>query len=426
MSSNLVKQFYLALINNRNLVAYEKGCELIIKQKHTDFWRICICVLVEWIHIFLPNGPVFLYTNFSEFYITKKKLLRRKRMLRIEHVEKIITQVVNVLATSCKQHISLYVKNQYNLQNKITKHTWTVFIREQFYQLNDTLRKMVAYKIKHKYIKSCTNRMNIQLQRIIGKILSIDCDSLNNYDNNIQLFVHTNSMIHETIIKNTFSIILTHATNLQQYSKPNIEALVKFYHSKLLFSMQKQSFIVLNIIFYFIHVYNYNYDIPPIIDEKQKKSKLKKHERLISLSSRNQTNQIKQIKNQNSLNCGNQEIKTLLMEFKKDIHECPIFSSKIYKELKLPPKTRKEKRRLAREKKIAKQILYTHLFDFDPNNATVYRNVQRLTPALYSHDNQKAENYNPNGRYKWINTDNLKKSQTTNNTVSEYEIIKMK
>lgn len=269
MSFN-IKHFSSSLIEHDQQNALKYGCNLISHGYNDDFWIVCFGIMVEYTHIFLPNGPVFLYDKYIMFTNIKKKCSKMGEKFKLKYVYyEVIVPVIEKLCNNYKQHISLYIQPQYNATNKI-KHG--KIIRQLFIDFNKVLNKMVKDKQKNCH-KIMGQTHIIKLQTIIGKLLSVDCDSLTNFINHshirINIYTHTHSQVHEKIVNNIWNIVLNHAKKLNTQTYENIRCLVKLFHTRLLHRIELHCFIILNALFYFIYAYNYHIQPPPCIDETQ-------------------------------------------------------------------------------------------------------------------------------------------------------------
>lgn len=261
--NNNIQQFLASLIQNDYKNALKYGTTLIMDGFNDDFWICCFNIMVEYTHIFLPNGPVFLHEKYTEFVTIQKQFLKINKKIKLKHVHNdIIVPVIDKLSKNYKQHISLYIQPEYNCKTK----TNTKCVRELFIQLNTLLNKMVCEKQKNEQ-KIIKHSHIVKVQTVIGKLFSIDCDSVNNVHEiyKINIFTHTHSQIHEKIIHNVWNIILNHAKQLNPQTHKNIRCLAKLYHTRLLHKLESHSFIILNALFYFIYAYNYEIVPPKLI-----------------------------------------------------------------------------------------------------------------------------------------------------------------
>lgn len=237
-----------SLLENNYSKSLEYSLELISAGFYDEFWRVCLSILIEYIHIFRGTGPSFFYEQYSKFKEIKKNSTDSKFE---SNVYPIIQCLIHTLSQNYKQHISMYIKSQYNPTNKIsTSETKILFV-----SLHNTLQLLVDRKNKNLQINDKTS---IKLQTLIGQILSIDCDSITNLDNDINLFTHTFSKLHESISNTLWNILLSNSKKITDKNiHKNIECLAKLYYTKLLNFLNKQSLIVVCAAFYFIYVYDY-------------------------------------------------------------------------------------------------------------------------------------------------------------------------
>lgn len=251
---NKIYQFSQYILESNSVDAIKIATELIISGEYDDFWIICFSIMVEYIHIFLPNCPVFMY----EKYISFNDILKAHnfKIKNIEVVYDIIIPIIHMLCNNYKQHISLYVTEEIN----ISERTDSKQARNLLTNINKLLDKMAQNKIKDSQ-KIANQSTMIKLFKMIAKIFSIDCDSLTNFSVHshykINLFTHTNSITHDKIINVLWSILLSNAKKLDINSFNNVQALGKLYHTKLLHKIEQSSFIILNACCYFIYAYDF-------------------------------------------------------------------------------------------------------------------------------------------------------------------------
>lgn len=265
------KKLFQSLLENDYVTSYEHACSLIISKRYDDFWKVILCIHVEYIHIFLPNGPIYLFNEYTKFKtIQKKKMKLEKQHIKLEDVSDIVCNVTKIIASAYKQHLSIYVKKEYNEQIRVDKKIVPKIVKNQFFVLNKLLDQIVHFKIRNKFNKRINENLEIKVQKCIGTLYSIDCDSLRYFVHDIQLWTHSCSSYHSKIVNGIWSILLNQVKKLESQAQPNVKSLARFFHSKLLQTMEKQSLILLNALFYFIYVYNYKYQAPPILAEKSK------------------------------------------------------------------------------------------------------------------------------------------------------------
>lgn len=241
------KAFKKALLKNDYLQSVSLGIELLQKKQFETFWCVCLIVLVEYTHTFFPNGPTIYLQTYERFYSLRKSLSS-------EMIQEIVTPLIELLAHTYKQHISLYVKSDW-IPRK-------AYIKAQCKDLMYNLDELLNRAVKKDDYKIIDEKLNCYLQGTIGGILSVDCDSLHNCDDaypELNLYTHSQSKVHTEIINTMFNVFLKHARDLNPLSTQNVRCLIKLYHKRLLLQEEKQSLIVLHILFYFTHVLDYSY-----------------------------------------------------------------------------------------------------------------------------------------------------------------------
>ena len=253
-SPSVSASFTQFILQNDAIDAIKLGLDMLASGQHENFWINCFSVMVEYVHLFLPNCPNFIFKKFNEFNTLFKS--HNYKITSVEQYKPIIIPVVNLLCNNYKQHLSLYIPDKYNVIEKSNSGK----VRDLFRDLNGILTKLTEWKQKNQEKIANQTQVN-KLFEIVGKILSVDCDSLTNFytqnHNKINLFTHTHSQIHPKIAHILWSILLSQAKQLDAKSYANCESLAKLYHTRLLDKIEQSSFIILNVCCYFVYVYDF-------------------------------------------------------------------------------------------------------------------------------------------------------------------------
>lgn len=403
-SNSLTNFFLVSIIENNNENALKYGSMLIDHQFNEEFWIICFNILVEYIHIFMPNGPEYFYTKYKEFTHIHTEYIKKHKKLQSKHVyDEIILPVVNKLIKTYKQHISLYISPEFN---KTPYNGPKSTIRELFINLNELLTKITAEKQANP--QKIINQNNIsKLQSIVGQLLIFYNPQLDN-------------QIHEKIVNNVWNIILTHSKKLIKPTQMNIHFLAKLYHKKLLNKLNIQSLILLNALFYFIYVYNY--DLIPAERPSANTSK-KTTDGAVFVDKNIDTayNQIIQKSNKNQ----SKYTQKILNNLGEDIQNDPFHMLKVGKLLQIPSNTLKKKK-MGRNNDIMdkKNLQIYKKFIHD----TMYNFEGFCQPITFISDDNDHENNDKNDQkhshYKIISHDSdhlLNYDQK----LSKFNIIKM-
>jgi len=265
---DLIKIFEKTLLAGDNYGSLYFGSEIIMSGYYNDFWKICLTFAIEYVHVLLPRIPIVVYENYMKFKNIEshyRKLIKKdntKTLLDLRNsivVQSLTMRTIKILQSAKKQHISSYIPKTYNDQVKIIIND--IRNAQNFLSMfNKVLSIIISNKIKnlgnpHKIISA--------LFGIIGKILSIDCDSVSNIDNNynIVLYTHSRSKINERLMKLLWKIILKNSKFDKDILKVII-TLIKIYELHILQKTEKQSYIILCIMLYFI--YAINFQLPPM------------------------------------------------------------------------------------------------------------------------------------------------------------------
>jgi len=253
----LINKFKLYLLNNHEENAIKYGILLIENNYFEDFWRTCLSIIIEYIHFLSPNLIYLFYKKFIKY-----KNLKKFDKCNIDIIFfKEIIEIIKNIAISYKQHLSLYIdKKSYN--NIDTNQQNICKLLKSF---NIILKKITFEKIQNHNI--CKNLQH-KSQCILAHILAFKSDSILIQDNdfNINLYSHKCNNQNEInqLFKTIFNIILNHICKFKCSSTQVIvRTLIKIFYTKLLNSTGKESYIILNILFYFI--FRYDVEYPKII-----------------------------------------------------------------------------------------------------------------------------------------------------------------
>jgi len=266
--TDLIKTFEKVLLAGDNYGSLYFGSELIMSGYYNEFWKVCLTFSVEYVNILLPGIPKFMYENYKKFKSIEmqyKKIVKKdnsKTLLDLRNsivVQSITMSVVKTLQSARKQHISVYIPKSYNDQVKIILND--IRNAQRYFEM---FKKVLKIVISNK-IKNIGNDQKIisTLFGIIGKLLSIDCDSVTNKDNNynIVLYTHSRSKINERIMGLLWKIILQNSKFDREILR-NIIFLIKIYELHILQKTEKQSYIMLSIMLYYI--YAVDFKLPPM------------------------------------------------------------------------------------------------------------------------------------------------------------------
>ena len=211
------------------------------------FWGIMTRVSCEYLHICFPALPWFIYRKHKE------------NSLHAAY------QTIKTICQGYKQHISLYIPKDYNnIKKKVNEG-----LRVLFHQLNELFKKVIKFQahIGKKRMQKYSDEIFI----IISRLLSTGCDSLTNKDpiHGLILFTHTHSSISEKNLQVIWSIILTHAKQLDKDTCLQIVILHKFWVSKIVHASGKQSLLILQAVLYFVSICNFDFPEFPEVNENE-------------------------------------------------------------------------------------------------------------------------------------------------------------
>lgn len=240
----------------------QKDANIIAKQmvnagRFDEFWEICLSILVEYVHVLSPKLPVIFYQNYERFCkIAKTKMLHHDVITSAE-MQPIITNIVHELCTACKQHLSIYIHQSYSVHKKTDSSYNT--IRHLLLSLDKILKNIVD---RRKTTNKMSQKEMMLLHGTIGQIFSIDCDSISNIDkqnNDLQIYTHTNSHIHQRIISKVWSLLLHHAKQLPMDTYWNIVALHRLFTYGLMHRTCRHLLIIIVALEYYTKQINYEF-----------------------------------------------------------------------------------------------------------------------------------------------------------------------
>lgn len=253
--SLLLETFKNSLIKNNYYLSLYFGFEMIISGYFNEFWRIIISFVVEYIHISSPNLP----KNIHNIYIYYKKLQSKYKKDKInirnlfEFQKQIIFLIKNLTGNLQKQqiHLSNIIRSTYN--NYTTSSIKDIsLIKPVFKRLNILIKLCIYNKINN--IKTEEKVLN-ELFNIIGYLLSIDAESYNqDKPYMIRLYHHKNSKINNDITGIIWNIILKNS-KYNKFIWNQIVSLYNIYNKKILTKIDKESYLILNSVFFLIYSY---------------------------------------------------------------------------------------------------------------------------------------------------------------------------
>ena len=258
----LMKAFETSILSNNYYNALYFGMEAIASGYFKDFWLVAFTILSEYIHVLSPNLPRQFIDRYKRFKEIEKKLRKKKvnllEMRNILEIQKFVVFIIKNLIECKKKHSSFFIKPIYNNQRKLIvrdiKKLTPLFKRLKLL-MNTVTNNKITYK-------GNTEATLIEIFNLMGQLLSVDCDSAMNmaHPHNINLYHHTRSQINEQIV-GVFWNILIKIAKINQNIFTQISALYDIYNSKLMQKLEKESYILLNALYYFV----YNINDEPVI-----------------------------------------------------------------------------------------------------------------------------------------------------------------
>jgi predicted transcriptional regulator len=355
--------FIKTLIEGDYVISIQKAKELVQHHQVYNFWSAICTVGVEYCHIFSPCWPSIINAHFEEYRHLRKSysngskdiVLRETQSIPYNRIRSIIENVTEFICNTYKQHISLYISDKY----VNTKHSFSLpYFKSQLVELNTQLSQIT--KLKQKFPKKQIIMKKIQkLHQTIGNLLSIECDSVTNIDNDVNLFTHTHSPIHGKIMSSIWSVFLNHAKRLDTQSNQQLIALAKLYHYGIFNRLERSSLAIINASMYFTHVIDFDNSNRILIPNNKRNNNNKGNNVGSSSKITYKSNDHHNIGNNNNKgnnkrnNVGaasNKIIDEIGKELKDDDHtmrySCPMHTALIERAFDIIPKSKKKKKQV--------------------------------------------------------------------------------
>ena len=253
----LLKAFEKSLLENNYYNSLYFGFEIIMSGYFNEYWLIILSIMSENIHILSPELPFFINQKHEYFKDIQQKMKKKKiDIIHIRNLFKIQQDVILTIkniVNSEKKHISYFIKQPYNNQqnNKIKPKGQLLILFKRFKQLLSTMiNNKITYKGNNDIVLN-------DFFSTFGELLAIDCDSTHNiaYPYNINLYHHTRSSINKEIMTIFWNIVLK-SSKFNKNVMTQIVSLYKIFNLKITNKLEKESYILLHVLFYII----YNYD----------------------------------------------------------------------------------------------------------------------------------------------------------------------
>ncbi len=253
--SALLKEFEKSLVNGDYYTSMYFATEMTASGYFKDFWTIVFTVMSEYIHILSPDLPKafhdrYLYSKNIEKEIKGNKypILTARNLLEIQRN---ITFVVKNICNSRKKHSSFFIRSVYNHQKKAPANIGLGRLVPLFKELKKIIRSTVSDKIGG---NAASNRKKDLIFNYIGKLLVVDSENINVFARpyNIVLYHHDRSEINKNIMTVLWNILLK-TSIYNEYVERQITALKDIYELKLLNKKEKETYILLNALYYFIY-----------------------------------------------------------------------------------------------------------------------------------------------------------------------------
>ena len=249
----LLKAFEKSLLESNYYDSLYFGFEIISSGYFKDFWIITITILSEYIHILNPDLPIIVQEKYEYFKDLEKQIKQKKiyvlNMRNLLKFQRDVIYIIKNIVNSKKKHISFFINQSFN--NQLTNNRDRMEIIKIFKRFKQLLHTIINNKITY---KGNTDILKVEFFNTLGQILAIDCDSIQNlyYPFNINLYHHTNSKKHSEIISIFWNIVLKSSKINNNIMTPII-SIYKLYNKKILHKLEKESFQILHVIFYFIY-----------------------------------------------------------------------------------------------------------------------------------------------------------------------------
>jgi len=227
--------------------------EIIASGYFKDFWVVVFTFVSEHTHILAPNLPKAVLERYEWFKNLEKRIKKKKLnildMRNLLDFQKHVVFIVKNITNSKQKHASYFIKPSYNHQQSIVKNQRQILIMFKRFKL--LLATAMNNKITY---RGNTDSLLNELFNILGQIVAIDADSVNNmdYPYNLNLYHHTKSKLNDNVMEIFWNQILT-KSRYNKHIWEQVTSLYKMYNYKLIYKLEKESYHILHAFFYFVY-----------------------------------------------------------------------------------------------------------------------------------------------------------------------------
>jgi hypothetical protein len=253
----LIKAYNQSILTKNFYNSLYFAFEILASGYYRDFWKHTFIFLSEYIHVLSPNLPRQIIDRYNFFKDLEKKMRKKKlnllEMRNILEIQKSIVFIVKNFTETNHKHTSFFIKPAYNNHKKIIirnlKTTVPIFKR-----LKLLIHLVINNKINH---KGNTAETLHEIFNLIGQLMAIDAAYDKNFHQQypINLYHHERSQINEEIVGLYWNILLK-VSKINKNIWTQIAALYEIYNSKFAMKDEKQTYHLLNALYYFIYQIN--------------------------------------------------------------------------------------------------------------------------------------------------------------------------
>jgi len=254
----LLKSFEKSLIARNYYNSLYFGFEIICSGYFNDFWNIIFLVYFQYIHVINPELPLLLIKSFNFFKKIEKKLKEKKinkiKMRNLFELQNHVIFIIKNTINTKNKHISYFIKQSYSNQNTY-KYIDQRFILVLFKRFKLLLNKIINHKIT--FTLTSTEVLS-EFFDVLGKIMVIECEStfLIDYPYQISIYHHEQKNKKFKSISQIFWNTILSSGKFNQNIFKQVGCIFKLFETHYLTKLEKESYIYLTGILFFIYKIN--------------------------------------------------------------------------------------------------------------------------------------------------------------------------
>lgn len=250
----LLKAFETSIMDKNYYNSLYFGFEIIASGYFKDFWVVTFSILSEYIHVLSPNLPRAFIDRYNRYKELEKKIKKKKvsplELRNILEIQKHVCFVIKNLIETKKKHTSFFIKPVYNHQGKALVRDIKQIL-PLFKRFKLLIHTVINNKLTH---KGNTENTLHEIFNLFGRLLAIDSENIGTLalPYRINLYHHVRSQINKDIVGIYWNILIK-ASKINKNIWTQITALYEIYNLNLLNKNEKESYILLHSLYFFIY-----------------------------------------------------------------------------------------------------------------------------------------------------------------------------